>query len=1564
LHLKNTAKLTDSTRELLETGGKRSEPGSWLLVVSLLATLFLIVNLPLVTGKSAPIWDAESFFAPAYTLIADHARAGRFVLWNPWQSAGSPDVAEPELGNSSPIAFVLGGITGGTESGFRAYWLLIWFCGPLGLVMLARHLGARPWGALVVASGYAVCGFYTSHAEHTSSIYSFSFLPWLLWRFDLALSTRRLRFALEAGALWGLSALGGYPQLTILSGCFLVSWAAGRRFFKDSSGSLEEGPGSFRQFESSLFGIAALAVVLAVGLLVLAPSYVPFFAEGGTGYSDRVGARSRAESISSNPIQAGALTTFSSPYLTNLKLYGNKKLWPWSDASLTNIYVGSSITVLMILALFNRPKSGWRWWLFGVGLFFLLCAVGNQLPLRGWLYDYFPPTRYFRNPALFRAYTIICASILALLATNDIETAISDFRSNPIWPRFVAASVVVTTGAVVAYVYVLGTVDNIGINVSKGNRLFIRAWFGIICISLLALRIPRIRKWVPLLLILLAITDATLTMRIARETVYSLTHSRQTWTRINAAHVASLDLTPKQLEREPSPPAWIGGAKNNENVPMKIATLFNYATMTNRFQADLVKYPSVAAMALGKDRIWFSDRVVTLPPTDRFFSSFVERSQVLGAPVLIVHSPSDMPNVRHRDLTTPLDAEGQADIARLPAAERISTELISYTPNHLRFKVWAPRSGWLLVTDRWSKGWRATVNDKAVPVYGGNFAFRALRVLQGENRIVFDYHPAGFPALLIISWTMLAAILVLPQLSPNLIRQRMGRLRACVTPAIAEARTYAKRYYALAHAHVLLSWFPAGIIVISAFVLCNFRLVIGSEALPWDASAFFAPAFTLVADHARTGRIMLWNPWISAGSPDYAEPELGAISPIQILLGLFFGGTETGFRVYHLLIWLLGPIGFVILARHLRAPPWGGAIVALGMMFCGFYTGHVQHTSSVYSFSWLPWIVWRLDVALISGRPWPAIQGGAFWGLSALGGYPELVILTAGLLFLLTAGRLICVPCPEQFHGIQDPFRKLKKRSLSYATAFLLLIAVGVIVLAPSYAAFFSEGHGFADRVGTRSRQEATASMTMPVGALTSVASPYVAKLAVFNRKTLWPQTDASMVSVYVGVLIPLFALLALLYRPASSCRWWLAGLLLFSIVCAVGDQLPVRGWLYDYVYPTRYFRNSALFREYGMFCAAVLALLGLGDIARAIPEPSSDLWKKMAATALVTTATAIASYVYIVSRARTVGDLATAATAQVLTVWLGSLSLALLTLFLKSTRQTLPVFLLGLALADAFLTISVIQGGHLQLISSGGKGRDSWNRINAAHNSILDLTPNGLQRVLRTDDFSVNPNNKNIPLKFATFENYETMWNRFELDAWNHPVLLAMSIGGDRVWFSDQVAVVPLNDTFYKTFVRRSEELSAPVLLIHPPNEMVRIRETQLVTHGEGQQVDIISQLPRARKIMARVVRYTPNHLDLDVVCATEGWLLVTDRWAPGWRATINGHPAEIFGGNFIYRALQVHAGASRIEFSYRPFGFPLLFFLSWGTLIVVFAGPCALKQVNNLLRLNARSFRESRGS
>src|SRR5262245_26295080 len=247
---------------------------SWRIPALLLLLVFVVLNFNLVNGKGAPLWDAYAYFAPAFTLVADHARAGSLVLWNPWTSGGTPDVADPEAGTASPLQVLVGAIMGGTELGFRVYWLLFWFLGALGILVLARHLAAPRWAGFVVSVGLTFSGFYTGHAEHTATLHSFAFLPWFLWRFDVALASGRLRPAAEAGAIWGFSSLAGYPALTILSGGFLFLWALGRLLCGSSEQSDTSGIPGRQTSRQWLFSGTALALVAIVGVLVIAPTYL------------------------------------------------------------------------------------------------------------------------------------------------------------------------------------------------------------------------------------------------------------------------------------------------------------------------------------------------------------------------------------------------------------------------------------------------------------------------------------------------------------------------------------------------------------------------------------------------------------------------------------------------------------------------------------------------------------------------------------------------------------------------------------------------------------------------------------------------------------------------------------------------------------------------------------------------------------------------------------------------------------------------------------------------------------------------------------------------------------------------------------------------------------------------------------------------------------------------------------------------------------------------------------------------------------------------------------------
>ena len=67
---------------------------------------------------------------------------------------------------------IAGAIGGGNSAAFRGYWLFIWLLGPLGLLLLARHLGAPPWGAFLVGSWVRLLRFlYGTCRAHNCSLF-------------------------------------------------------------------------------------------------------------------------------------------------------------------------------------------------------------------------------------------------------------------------------------------------------------------------------------------------------------------------------------------------------------------------------------------------------------------------------------------------------------------------------------------------------------------------------------------------------------------------------------------------------------------------------------------------------------------------------------------------------------------------------------------------------------------------------------------------------------------------------------------------------------------------------------------------------------------------------------------------------------------------------------------------------------------------------------------------------------------------------------------------------------------------------------------------------------------------------------------------------------------------------------------------------------------------------------------------------------------------------------------------------------------------------------------------
>jgi hypothetical protein len=69
-----------------------------------------------------------------------------------------------------------------------------------------------------------------------------------------------------------------------------------------------------------------------------------------------------------------------------------------------------------------------------------------------------------------------------------------------------------------------------------------------------------------------------------------------------------------------------------------------------------------------------------------------------------------------------------------------------------------------------------------------------------------------------------------------------------------------------------------------------------------------------------------------------------------------------------------------------------------------------------------------------------------------------------------------------------------------------------------------------------------------------------------------------------------------------------------------------------------------------------------------------------------------------------------------------------------------------------------------------------------------------------------------------------------------------------------------------------------------------------------------------------ASIIEDRRNRVVVETENPGDGWLVLSDNFYPGWQATIDGRPAEIYRANHTMRAVQVPAGSHVLSFSFAP--------------------------------------------
>ena len=90
--------------------------------------------------------------------------------------------------------------------------------------------------------------------------------------------------------------------------------------------------------------------------------------------------------------------------------------------------------------------------------------------------------------------------------------------------------------------------------------------------------------------------------------------------------------------------------------------------------------------------------------------------------------------------------------------------LTAFSLNEISLNVDTPADAYLVLSEVWYPGWRATVDGQPAPVLRANYAFRAVRLGPGQHQVQLTFVPrswtiglavSGLTALALIAWGIL-----------------------------------------------------------------------------------------------------------------------------------------------------------------------------------------------------------------------------------------------------------------------------------------------------------------------------------------------------------------------------------------------------------------------------------------------------------------------------------------------------------------------------------------------------------------------------------------------------------------------------------------------------------------------------------------------------------------------------------------------------------------------------------------------------------------------------------------
>lgn len=148
---------------------------------------------------------------------------------------------------------------------------------------------------------------------------------------------------------------------------------------------------------------------------------------------------------------------------------------------------------------------------------------------------------------------------------------------------------------------------------------------------------------------------------------------------------------------------------------------------------------------------------------------------------------------------------------------------------------------------------------------------------------------------------------------------------------------------------------------------------------PGDGLTYYLPVQVLAARAWRSGVVPSWDQWSFAGSPLLATGQVGVFYPPNLVHLVL--RPDLAHDLLVVLAFVIAGTGAALLGRRLTGDPVAGAVCGLTFGLSGFLFGHLNHLSISATACWLPWALLGLERLLrppsdVAARAEPDMDSG------------------------------------------------------------------------------------------------------------------------------------------------------------------------------------------------------------------------------------------------------------------------------------------------------------------------------------------------------------------------------------------------------------------------------------------------------------------------------------------------------------------------------------------------------------------------------------------------------------